>query len=262
MLYNVITDGEYVSYVPTPLGTALLIVLFLALLAAAVAFAGRRSSSGTGSSGEKNNSDGKKVSNAEKNSAEKAVSQKNAVSPKKKGIKLTAKQLAFCAVAIALGTVLSNVKLYEFPFGGSITLISMLFICLPGYWFGVEAGVITGVAYGILQLIIDPYVIHPAQLLVDYPLAFGAFGLSGLFTDKKNGLLKGYIAGIIGRWIFSTISGWIFFAEYAWEGWAPLPYSLVYNGIYIFAEAAITLIILAIPQVKVAFARVKKLALE
>lgn len=256
MLYNVITDGDYVSYLPTPLGTALLIVLFLALLAAAVIFAGKRSSSGTGGSGAKNNP-------SEKNdSAEKSVSQKNAVSPKKTGIKLTAKQLAFCAVAIALGTVLSNVKLYEFPFGGSITLLSMLFICLPGYWFGAEAGVITGVAYGILQLIIDPYVIHPAQLLVDYPLAFGAFGLSGLFTDKKNGLLKGYIAGIIGRWIFATISGWIFFAEYAWEGWAPLPYSLVYNGIYIFAEAAITLIILAIPQVKGAFARVKKLALE
>lgn len=251
MLYNVITDGENVSYLPTPLGTALLIVLFLALLAAAVTFAGKKSRSGDKSdSGDKNGS------------GQKAAPAKNAASPKKGGIRLTAKQLAFCAVAIALGTVLSNVKLYEFPFGGSITLLSMLFICLPGYWFGAEAGVVTGVAYGILQLVIDPYVIHPAQLLVDYPLAFGAFGLSGLFTDKKNGLLKGYIAGIIGRWFFATVSGWIFFAEYAWEGWAPLPYSMVYNGIYIFAEAAITLIILAIPQVKEAFRRVKKLALE
>ena len=244
MLYNVITDGENVSYLPTPLGTALLIVLFLALLAAAVAFAGKKSHSG------------------DRRGPGETAAPEAAVSPKKTGIKLTARQLAFCAVAIALGTVLSNVKLYEFPFGGSITLLSMLFICLPGYWFGVEAGVITGVAYGILQLIIDPYVIHPAQLLVDYPLAFGAFGMSGLFTDRKNGLLKGYIAGIIGRWFFATVSGWIFFAEYAWEGWAPLPYSLVYNGIYIFAEAVITLLILAIPQVREAFKRVKKLALE
>ncbi len=170
--------------------------------------------------------------------------------------------MAFCAMAIALGTVLSNLKVYEFPFGGSITLLSMLIICLPGYWFGLEAGLITGIAYGVLQLIIDPYVIHPVQLLVDYPLAFGAFGLSGLFSDKKNGLLKGYAAGIIGRWIFATISGWIFFAEYAWEGWAPLPYSLVYNGIYIFAEAAITYLLLAIPYVRKTFARVKQIALQ
>ncbi|HBA49616.1 MAG TPA: energy-coupled thiamine transporter ThiT [Lachnospiraceae bacterium] len=257
MLYNVITDGDDISYLPTPLGTALLIVLFLALLAAAVAFAGKKSSSGKRSSSERN-------SNPERKNASGSESRLDgtAAPGKKSGLKLGAKQLAFCAVAVALGTVLSNLKLYEFPFGGSITLLSMLFICLPGYWFGLEAGVITGVAYGILQLIIDPYVIHPAQLLVDYPLAFGAFGLSGLFTDKKNGLLKGYAAGIIGRWIFATLSGWIFFAEYAWEGWSPLPYSLVYNGIYIFSEAAITLIILAIPQVRAAFARVKKLALE
>ena len=97
---------------------------------------------------------------------------------------------------------------------------------------------------------------------MDYLLAFGAFGLSGLFTEKKAGLVKGYLAGIIGRWIFTTLSGWIFFAEYAWEGWAPLPYSLVYNAIYIFSEAALTLLILAIPPVGKAFSRVKKLALE
>ena len=62
--------------------------------------------------------------------------------------------------------------------------------------------------------------------------------------------------------IFATISGWIFFAEYAWEGWAPLPYSLVYNGIYIFAEAALTGIVLAIPYVRKTFARVKQMATE
>lgn len=227
MLYKVIGSGDDISYIPTTLGTVFLVLLFLALLATAVIFARKR-----------------------------------AASKKKAALKLTAKQLAFCAMAIALGTVLSNLKLYEFPFGGSVTLLSMLFVCLPGYWFGTGAGLVTGVAHGILQLIIDPYVIHPVQLLVDYPLAFGAFGLSGLFTDRKYGLIKGYIAGIVGRWLFTTLSGWIFFAEYAWEGWAPLPYSLAYNGCYIFAEAAITLVILAIPQVREAFARVKKLALE
>lgn len=227
MLYQVIVSGEDVSYVPTALGKGLLVFLFLALLVAAVLTARRKSPAPKGTSG-----------------------------------RLTARQLAFCAAAIALGTVLSNVKLYRFPFGGSVTLLSMLFICLPGYWFGLEAGLATGVAYGILQVIIDPYVIHPVQLLVDYPLAFGAFGLSGIFAGRRLGLIKGYLAGIAGRWVFTTLSGWIFFAEYAWEGWAPLPYSLVYNGIYIFSEGAVTLLILAVPHVREALGRVKKLALE
>lgn len=180
----------------------------------------------------------------------------------KKHNKVTPKQLVFCAAAIALGTVLSNIKLFHFPTGGSITLLSMLIISLPGYWFGLGAGLITGVAYGVLQLIIDPYVLFPLQLIVDYILAFGAFGLSGLFTNAKYGLIKGYVAAIFGRFVFATISGWIFFGEYAWEGWNPLAYSLVYNAIYIFAEAAVTIIILLLPPVKEAMIRVKKLALE
>lgn len=179
---------------------------------------------------------------------------------KKQSQKLSAKQLVFCAAAIALGTVLSNIKLFHFPTGGSITLLSMLVICLPGYWFGLGAGLMTGLAYGVLQMLIDPYILFPAQLIVDYLLAFGALGLSGLFHQKKNGLLKGYLAGVLGRYVFAVISGWIFFGTYAWEGWGALPYSLVYNGIYIFAEAIVTVIILLLPPVKNALARTKEMA--
>ena len=176
--------------------------------------------------------------------------------------KVTPKKLVFCAMAIALGTMLSNIKLFHFPTGGSITLLSMLVICLPGYWFGLGAGLLTGVAYGVLQLIIDPYVLYPMQVVVDYILAFGALGLSGLFSNAKHGLIKGYVAAVLGRFVFVTISGWIFFGEYAWEGWNPLAYSLAYNAIYIFAEAAVTILVLLVPPVKNAMASVKKLALE
>lgn len=179
----------------------------------------------------------------------------------KKRNRVTPKQLVFCAAAMALATVLSNIKLFKFPTGGSITLLSMLIISLPGYWFGLGTGLITGVAYGVLQLLIDPYVLFPLQLVVDYILAFGAFGLSGLFSNARYGLVKGYVAAVLGRYIFATISGWIFFGEYAWEGWNPLAYSLVYNAIYIFAESAVTIIILFLPPVKDAMARVKKLAM-
>ena len=173
----------------------------------------------------------------------------------RKGI--TVKQLAFCAMSIALGTVLSYVKIFHFPWGGSITLLSMLVITLPGYFYGFRVGLTTGLAYGALQLLIDPYIVFPLQVVVDYFLAFGALGLSGLFANAKNGLVKGYIVGILGRYVFAVISGWIFFGEYAWDGWAALPYSLVYNGIYIFAEGIVTIIIIMLPPVKKAINRVK-----
>lgn len=178
------------------------------------------------------------------------------------GKQVTPKQLVFCAVAIGLATVLSNIKLFRFPTGGTITLLSMLVISLPGYWFGLGAGLIAGVSYGILQLMIDPYVLFPLQLIVDYILAFGVFGLSGIFTNAKSGLLKGYVLAVLGRFCFATLSGWLFFGEYAWEGWNALAYSMVYNAIYIFAEALVTVLILVLPPVKEAMARVKKLALE
>ena len=222
MFYNVVVnDWGETTYVPTTLGNVLLVLLIVGLLAIAMVF-------------------------AKKHSADNS--------------KLSVRQLAFCAMAIALGTVLSNLKLFDFPWGGSVTLLSMLVICLPGYWFGLGAGILTGVAYGVLQLLIDPYVLYPMQLVVDYLLAFGALGLSGLFTNSKNSLIKGYIVAIFGRYVFAVISGWIFFGSYAWEGWAALPYSLVYNGIYIFAEAAITLIILAIPAVRQMLGRIRNMA--
>ena len=227
MFYNVVVnDWGETTYVPTALGNLLLAAVIAALLALAL-FLVRR-----------------KAGQAAKGSA-----------------KLTVRQLAFCAVSLALGTVLSNSKVFEFPFGGSVTLLSMLIICLPGYWFGLGAGILTGVAYGVLQLIIDPYVLYPLQLLIDYPLAFGALGLSGLFCSRKNGLIKGYLTGVAGRYVFAVLSGWLFFGSYAWEGWAPLPYSLVYNAIYICAEAAVTVLILLLPPVKKAMGAGKKMAL-
>ena len=175
--------------------------------------------------------------------------------------KMSAKQLAFCAVALALAMVTSMIKIFRFPFGGSVTLFSMLFICLIGYFYGPGTGILTAVGYGVLQFILGPYIYTPIQVVVDYPLAFGALGLAGLFWKSKNGLLKGYIICIVGRWIFSVISGWIFFGEYAWDGWAALPYSLCYNGAYIFAEAIITIILISIPPVKKAINYVKNMAL-
>ncbi len=184
----------------------------------------------------------------------------NHVSDSKSKITFSTKQIAFCAVSIALAFVLSNIKVFRFPTGGAITLLSMFVACLPGFWFGPVVGIVTGVAYGLLNLIVDPYILFPAQVIVDYILAFGALGVSGFFTNSKNGLIKGYIAAILGRYVFSVISGWIFFGEWAWEGWNPLAYSLAYNAIYIFAEGAVTIIILLLPPVRNVMTTLKNMA--
>lgn len=176
--------------------------------------------------------------------------------------KMPTKQLVFCAIAMALALVTSYLEVYSFPFGGSVTLFSMLFVCLIGYLYGPKTGIIVAVAYGLLQFTIKPYIYHPIQILFDYPLAFGALGLSGFFYKSKNGLVKGYLLGITGRWIFSTLSGYIFFGAYAWEGWNPLPYAMVYNGAYIYAEGIVTIAILLLPVVKKAFDQVKKMSLQ
>ena len=175
--------------------------------------------------------------------------------------RIQTKPLVFAAVAMALGMITSFLKLFEAPMGGSVTLFSMLFICCIGYWYGLRTGLITGFAYGLLQLISDPYIISLPQMITDYLLAFGALGLSGLFCNKKNGLIKGYIAGVLGRYFFAFLSGLIFFAAYAeGSGMSAPVYSLAYNGSYLGCEAAMTLIVLAIPAVNKAFTRVKQMA--
>lgn len=174
---------------------------------------------------------------------------------------ISTKQLAFCSAAIALGMVTSCLKLFDAPYGGSVTLFSMLFICLIGYWFGLKTGLMAACAYGILQLIVDPYIISIPQMLTDYLFAFGSLGLSGLFSGKKHGLLKGYLFGVLGRFFFTFLSGMIFFGAYAADWGMSVPvYSFAYNGSYIGAEAVLTIIILAIPAVQKGLASIKTLA--
>ena len=159
------------------------------------------------------------------------------------------KRMVLCAVLIALSIGLNQIKLLHLPFGGSITLLSMLAATLAGYFCGPKWGLASGLALGLLNLIFGGYVIHPVQLVLDYILAFTALGLSGFFTNKNTGLYVGYAVAVIARFICSFLSGFIFFAEYAPEGMNPALYSFVYNGITIGAEGIITLIILAIPVV-------------
>ncbi len=171
------------------------------------------------------------------------------------------KQLAFSAVAIALSVIASIFTVFSLPFGGSITLFRMFFICFIGYLYGTKSGILTGIACGLLDLILKPYVYNPIQLLMDYPLAFGCLGLSGIFAKAKYGIVKGYFLGVAGRYIWHVLSGLIFFSEYAGTQ-NPVIYSLVYNATYIVPEAVLTIVILLLPPVRQALAQVKRLVTE
>lgn len=172
------------------------------------------------------------------------------------------RQLVYCSGAMALAMVTSFIKFASLPFGGSITLFSMVFICLIGYVYGTKTGIITGVAYGILQFIMGPYIYAPLQVLLDYPLAFGALGLSGLFRSKKHGLVIGYAAGVTGRYLCHVISGYLFFASYTPEGMNPVIYTLGYNATYILPEMIVTIIILYAPPVLSAIGQMKRQAVN
>ncbi len=181
----------------------------------------------------------------------------------RKGIRMKTRDLAFCSLAMALAYVTSTFfKIIPLPMGGSITLFSMLFISLIGYWYGLRTGLMAALAYGLLQLVSNPWIISLPQVLFDYIFAFGALGLSGIFSNSKHGLIKGYLFGITVRFVFSFFSGITFFAANAAEWNLSIPvYSLLYNGAYVYGEGLINLILIVVPAVNTALARVKKMAL-
>ena len=82
-----------------------------------------------------------------------------------KNKKMYAKVLSISALLVALSTALSYVVLFKAPYGGSVTLFSILPIVLAGYFFNVRIGLIVGMAVGFLNLLLNPYIVHPIQLL-------------------------------------------------------------------------------------------------
>lgn len=177
------------------------------------------------------------------------------------------KQLVFSAVAIALGFICSYLKPIDMPWGGSVTLCSMLFITLIGYWYGLKIGLSAAFAYAIMQFLQGGggYILSPLQVCMDYFFAFTALGLSGLFHKQKHGLIKGYIFAIFMRGLFHTIGGYLYWMDYMPENFPQslaFLYPIAYNYAYILLEGFITVVLLVLPPVQNAMARVKRLACE
>lgn len=178
------------------------------------------------------------------------------------GSKMTAQQLAVCAVALALAYVTSYIKLWNMPFGGSVTLFSMLFIVLIGYWYGARIGILTGLVYGIFQFLQEPYVLSFFQVCCDYILAFGIMGIAGFFKNsKKHGLLKAYLAAILARGAFHALGGYLYWMSYMPENFPKsltAVYPIVYNYSFILAEGILTLAVISIPAVSKALEHIRR----
>ena len=179
--------------------------------------------------------------------------------------KMGTKQLVFCAMALALAFITSYIKIFNMPWGGSVTLCSMLFIVLVGNWYGPKAGILVGLVYGILQFIQEPYVLSFFQVCCDYILAFAALGVAGFFAMSKNGLIKGYIVAVIARGAFHALGGYLYWMDYMPENFPKALsslYPILYNYSYLLVEGVITVIIICIPAVAKGLNRVKQTALE
>lgn len=162
---------------------------------------------------------------------------------KAKKIKFTPQLIARIGIALALATILKMLRLYHFPQGGSITLGSMVPILIIAFIYGPQVGCLTGFLYGIITFIMDPYILHPVQVLFDYPLPFMSLGLAGFFKQKK---WLGVSVSVFVRFICHFISGVAFFGSFAPEGISPALYSLAVNGPMIGIEGIICLIILSL----------------
>jgi len=168
--------------------------------------------------------------------------------------KWTAKMLATAAVCLALSFLLSYIQLLKMPTGGSLTAASMLPLMLFAWLYGVGPGLVTGVAYGFMQLLQDAYVVHWLQLLLDYPLAFMMLGLAGAFrkVGRPWALPAGVALACFGRFLCHAVSGLAFFAEYApaADFLSVLVYTTVYNGGYMAAELVLSAVIASLSPVR------------
>ena len=150
------------------------------------------------------------------------------------------RMLANASVALAASYALSFFK-FEMAFGGSITPASFVPVIIFSYAYGPAKGLFVGLVYSLLQFIQQPWIVHPIQVICDYPLAFASIALAGIFKGKTKSTLSAVLLGTLcvgaARLVMHTIAG-----MYFWEAGSvianittnnALVYSLIYNLMYV-----------------------------
>ena len=158
------------------------------------------------------------------------------------------KSVSYAAICAALSFALSYVRFIELPQGGSVTLASLLPLMIYSYMFGIRRGVVLGAVYGLLQFIQAPWFYHPVQFLLDYPIAFAAIGLAGIFREKKLFDNKkpvqfalGALLVVILRYFSHVVSGIFVFGSGDPDNYSAVAWSFLYNS-FAFADMAISMV--------------------
>jgi len=160
------------------------------------------------------------------------------------------KILAEIIVFVAMGGALALIShsFFGLPQGGSINLGMV-----PIFWLalrrGPKIGIFAGIVLGVVDLAIEPFVVNPAQFILDYPLAFACVGLAGFFRNLGAvGSIVGVVVGGTGRFLSHFFSGVIYFPQYAPAGMSSVLYSAIYNAAYMVPSIIICAIVIALLQ--------------
>ncbi len=155
-------------------------------------------------------------------------------------------------VLIALATVLSYVKVFEMPQGGSVTAGSMLPIILYSCRWGVKKGLLVAFIYGVMQFLLSGgFSIQLLSILLDYVLPFGMLGIAGIFGNGRIKAVLGATFAIFLRFAILVFSGVVLWGSYAPAGMYPLRYSIGYNASYMLPEGILTVVFLLVLYEKV-----------
>lgn len=173
-----------------------------------------------------------------------------------RNVKMTTRTMTNTALLVAVATILHQIVLFHMPQGGSVTAGVMVPLLILSYRYGPSVGALGGFLYGIINLIQDPYFVHPIQVLFDYPLPFVCLGIAGLKIN--NNFVIPTAVAFFNRFLCHVISGVIFFSEYAPQGTSPLMYSIIFNGTYLLPDIVICCIIMKFMPLKRIMAAMKE----
>ncbi|MDD3831452.1 MAG: energy-coupled thiamine transporter ThiT [Clostridia bacterium] len=176
------------------------------------------------------------------------------VATRRNGIKTNAtRRIVYGAMCVSIACVLNlfkvNTAVLAGGISGSVTLLRTLPLILYACTFGAPSGVIACVAYGLVDMLFGLDASGGiVQVLLDYIVAFGLIGLSGLARNTKQPYLLGTIIATAGRFCASYVSGAVFFGQYAPEGMNIWVYSLIYQSITVLPDMLLVFIVFAFIQ--------------
>ena len=164
-------------------------------------------------------------------------------------------KIVLAAIMIALGTVLSMVKLWRMPLGGSVTLCCMLSIMLVSWFLGVKWGLLTSFMFSVVQLLLSisdilswglTSTVVVASAILDYIIPYTVLGLCGLARNIKikNSIVKfaiGMIGSVLIRFVSHVVSGAVLFAQ--WTDVGSWTFSLAYNGGFLGVDLLVCVIV-------------------